>query len=476
MQMHIGGKDVDAAKHGWITVTNPASGDPVDKVPDGTSDDVEQAVAAAEHAFHDWAGRTPRERGIILMHAAEGVRSEYQEIARLLSTEQGKPLKEAMDEVRGFANVLEFYASIAGHLIGNAVPLGSTGDLIVAREPLGVCGAIIPWNMPAIIMGWKCGPALLSGNTIVLKPASTTPLANLRLAQVMERSGLPPGVLNLVTGRGETVGETIVKHPVIRKVSFTGSTETGRWVSEYAGKHLKEVTLELGGSDPMIVWRDAPLEKAVDGAVRGRFYNAGQTCTAVKRLYLHEDIADHFISLLTSRVSGLIVGDGLQPGVDMGPLHTRAQRDKMAELVESVRNNQRGSILTGGTIPHGAEKGKGNFYAPTLISDPPSGSPLLCEEVFGPVLPILTISDLPSAIQSANNSRFGLGASIWTKDIDIVRAVFSGVRSGVCWVNRHMSLPPDVPFGGVKESGLGRENGIDACLSYTRTRSLILAR
>jgi succinate-semialdehyde dehydrogenase/glutarate-semialdehyde dehydrogenase len=290
----------------------------------------------------------------------------------------------------------------------------------------------------------------------------------------MERSGLPTGVLNLVTGRGETVGEAIVKHPGIRKVSFTGSTETGQRVREYAGSQMKDLTLELGGSDPMIVWRDAPIEKAVDGAVRGRFYNAGQTCTAVKRLYLHEEIADHFISLLTSRVRTLQVGNGLRPGVDMGPLHTRAQLDQMAALVEWVRNNGGGSILAGGHIPHGGEYSKGNFYAPTLIADPAPDAPLLHEEVFGPVLPILTVSDLPSAIEVANSTRFGLGASIWTKDIDIVRAVFSGVRSGVCWVNRHLSLPPEVPFGGVKESGIGQENGIDACLSYTRMRSLIL--
>ena len=474
MQMRIGGKEVVAAQKGWIPVRNPATGELIDHVPDGMAEDIEQAVAAAESAFDAWAGKTPRERGIILLHAANEVRSVYRETARILTMEQGKPLKEAEDEIRGFANVLEFYASIAGTLHGQAVPLGLTGDLVVIREPLGVCGAIIPWNVPAILMGWKCGPALLSGNTLILKPSSTTPLTNLRLAALMEHAGLPPGVLNVVTGRGETAGMEIVKHPAIRKVSFTGSTATGHQIREAAGTSLKELTLELGGSDPMIVWRDAPLAKAVDGAVRGRFYNAGQTCTAVKRLYLHEEIADHFLSLLTARINQLRVGNGLEPGVDMGPLHSVDQRMHAASCVDWAREHDGGRILAGGDTLHGPGFENGYFYAPTLIADPATEAPFLHEEVFGPVLPAVRYKDLDSAIEAANSTRYGLGASVWTKDMDIVRAVFTRVRSGVCWVNRHLTLPPEVPFGGVKESGVGRENGVDACLAYTRTRSLII--
>ncbi|MDD1713274.1 MAG: aldehyde dehydrogenase family protein [Methanoregulaceae archaeon] len=474
MQMRIGGKEVDAGRKGWIPVHNPATGELIDHVPDGMAEDVEQAVAAAESAFEAWAGKTPRERGVVLLHAANQVRSVYRETARILTMEQGKPLKEAEDEIRGFANILEFYASIAGTLHGQAVPLGNTGNLVVIREPLGVCGAIIPWNVPAILMGWKCGPALLSGNTLILKPSSTTPLTTLRLAALMEHAGLSPGVLNVVTGRGETAGLEIVKHPAIRKVSFTGSTVTGHQIREAAGTSLKELTLELGGSDPMIVWRDAPIEKAVDGAIRGRFYNAGQTCTAVKRLYLHEEIADHFLSLLTARIQQLRVGNGLEPGVDMGPLHRMDQRVHTASSVDWVREHKAGRILAGGDILSGEGFDNGFYYAPTLIADPVPEAPLLHEEVFGPVLPVVRFGDLDSAIEAANSTRYGLGASVWTKDMDIVRAVFTRVRSGVCWVNRHLTLPPEVPFGGVKESGVGRENGVDACLAYTRTRSLII--
>jgi succinate-semialdehyde dehydrogenase/glutarate-semialdehyde dehydrogenase len=474
MQMRIGGKEVPAGQLGRISVRNPATGEVIDEVPDGKEEDVEQAIDAAESAFWVWAAKTPRERGIILQHAAAAVRSVYRETARILTMEQGKPLKESEDEIRGFANILEYYASISGTLHGQAISLGHAGDLAVIREPLGVCGAIIPWNVPAILMGWKCGPALIAGNTLVLKPSSTTPLTCLRLAALMEQAGLPPGVLNIVTGRGETVGREIVKHPAIRKVSFTGSTATGHDVRMAAGAALKEVTLELGGSDPMIVWKDAGLEKAVEGAVRGRFYNAGQTCTAVKRLYVHDEIADRFLERMIARVTHLRVGNGLDPGVEMGPLHSSEQRLNTANHVAWIRDHEGGRILAGGGLPGGSDLDRGYFFSPTLITDPVPEAPLLHEEVFGPVLPVVRFTDLDAAIEAANSTRYGLGASVWTKDLDIVRAVFTRVRCGVCWVNRHMSLPPELPFGGVNESGIGRENGLDACLSYTRTRSLFI--
>ncbi|MGA2935361.1 MAG: aldehyde dehydrogenase family protein [Methanomicrobiales archaeon] len=474
MLMRIGGEEAGSSSGAWIDVINPSTGEVLDRVPAGGAEDVEAAVGAAEEAFKGWSARSPRERGKVLFHAAEAVRAVHGDLARTLTREQGKPMKEAADEVRGFANTLEFYASISGCLSGDFIRLGPSGDGVVIREPIGVCGAIIPWNMPVILMSWKAGPALLAGNTLVLKPSSTTPLTSLALAGILEKSGLPPGVLNVVTGTGDSAGMAIVTHPGIRKVSFTGNTATGIAVRQAAAPLLKEVTLELGGSDPMIVWKDASLPAAVEGAVRGRFYNAGQVCNAVKRVYVHEEIAPRFLEELLTRVRSLRVGDGLAPSVDMGPLQNPAQLERIAGQVDLLRDQDEGRLLTGGSRITGAAHDRGFFYAPTLITDVSPDSAVLREEVFGPVLPVMIIPDLDTAIKEANRSRYGLGASVWTGDLGVARAVFERVQAGVIWVNRHLTVPPEIPFGGVKESGTGRENGVQAISQWTHPKSLYL--
>jgi betaine-aldehyde dehydrogenase len=474
MQMRIGGKEVSTSEERWIPVINPANGREIDRVPEGTAYDVDEAVREAEAAFDGWARRTTRERGMVLFRAAEMVRRRHRELADLLTSEQGKPSRDAVDEIRGFANILEFYAEISGSFHGEFIGLGQSGDCLVRHEPLGPCGAIIPWNMPAILMGWKVAPALLAGNTLVFKPASLTPLTALSLAAIMEEAGLPPGVLNVVTGTGERVGEAIIRHTAIRKISFTGDIETGNRVGELARARLKEVHLELGGSDPMIVWKDADVGKAVDGAIRGRFYNAGQTCTAVKRLYVHEEIAGEFIPVLKQRVEALRVGDGSTPAVDMGPLTGKIPLERIEALVRETREASQGKIITGGKRLTGTGFNGGFFYEPTLVTDPAPGCPLLRYETFGPVLPVMTIPDLDTAIAEANSTRYGLGASVWTRDISVIKSVFHAVQAGVIWVNRHLTLPPEVPFGGMKDSGIGRENGLQAYRSYTRTKALFM--
>jgi succinate-semialdehyde dehydrogenase/glutarate-semialdehyde dehydrogenase len=455
-------------------VINPATGEIVDRVPAGTAEDVSCAVDAAEKAFEVWSKKTMRERGIVLFRAAEKVRELHKELARLLTMEQGKPLREATDEVRGYANILEFYAGISARPDGEAIRLGAAGDCMVVHEPVGICGAIIPWNMPVIIMGWKIGPALLAGNSVVLKPASATPLTNLKLAGILDASGLVPGALNIVTGSGGSVGAAIVKHPSIKKLSFTGDCTTGQAIRKMALAHPKDITLELGGSDPMIVMEDADIPKAVEGALRGRFYNAGQTCTAVKRIYLHEKIAEAFTVRLKNRIESIRVGNGLDPSTDMGPLNSNGQRQRIIDIIRCVQENGEGTVLSGGFQPVGPEHGKGFFYTPTLVSDVVPGSRLLCEEVFGPVLPVAVVQDLDAAITEANASRYGLGASVWTRDLATVRRVFDEVHAGVIWVNRHLTVPPEIPFGGIKDSGIGRENGYRALDSYTRTKTLFL--
>jgi succinate-semialdehyde dehydrogenase/glutarate-semialdehyde dehydrogenase len=474
MQMRIGGRNVASPDDTWIEVKNPATGEIIDRVPAGAAGDVAAAVDAAAEAFAGWKKKGMRERGMILFHAAQIVRGRHKDLARLLTMEQGKPLREAVDEVRGFANILEYYAGISARPAGETVRLGSSGDALVVREPLGVCGAIIPWNMPVLIMGWKTGPALLAGNTLVLKPASTTPLTDLRLAGILDEAGLPPGVLNVVTGSGGVVGEALVRHDDVRKISFTGNCTTGMRVRELAAAHLKEITLELGGSDPMIVMDDADIDRAVDGALRGRFYNAGQTCTAVKRLLIQDRIAEEFIRKLQVGIRALNVGNGLGPETDMGPLNSAEQRERIAGIVDTTRERGEGTILAGGGVLQGKAYEEGFFYHPTLVTDVVPGSGLVTEEVFGPVLPVMTFPDLETAVGMANTSRYGLGASIWTRDIPSVKKVFDDVHAGIIWVNRHLTVPPEVPFGGNLESGIGRENGYYAVDQYSRTRTLFL--
>lgn len=474
MLMRIGGNDVEGVDAHWIDVKNPATGELIDKVPAGSDEDVSRAVEAADAAFDRWAKMPMRDRGMILCQAARIVRERHKDLARILTLEQGKPLRESVDEVRGYANILEFYAGISARQQGETIRLAQQGDCIVVHQPVGVCGAIIPWNMPVIIMGWKIGPALLAGNTMVLKPASTTPLTDLRLAHILEEAGLPAGVLNVVTGRGEAAGEAIVKHPAIRKLSFTGDCMTGNRIRELAGMHLKDLTLELGGSDPMIVMPDAALDKAVEGALRGRFYNAGQTCTAVKRLYLHEKIAAGFIQKLKERVDSLSVGNGLGSRIDMGPLNSAGQREKISRLVDEIREKDQGTILSGGCSLKGTAYEQGYFYRPTLVSNVVPGARMVTDEIFGPVLPIMTVPDLDTAIREANTTRFGLGASVWTKDLATTKRVFDEVKAGIIWVNRHLTVPPEVPFGGLHASGIGRENGQHALDSYTQTKTLFL--
>ncbi len=474
MKMWIDGKNEDSCSSEYMEVRNPATGELVDSAPAGCREDVDAAVEAAGRACGSWASLSPQERARFLYRAAGLVRERGEELALLLTLEQGKPLPEARNEIRGFASVLEYYCGLASTVKGEFIPVPGNGYSFTLNEPLGVCAAIIPWNMPALIMGWKLGPALVSGNTVVLKPASSTPLTNLKLAFLLGEAGLPAGVLNLVTGPGSVVGEAIAGHPDIRKLSFTGESGTGKRVAALAAPTLKRLTLELGGSDPMIVCDDAELETAVDGVLRGRFYNCGQTCTAVKRLYLFEGIAEEFLGLLERRVRSLRVGNGMLGGIDMGPLNNEGQRNYVAELVRGVEEREEGKILTGGKVPAGGGYSDGYFFEPTLISEVSPDSRLLTEEVFGPVLPVVRVQNLDEAIEEANRTRYGLGASVWTKNIDRVRQAYEQLKAGTVWVNQHLKVAPELPFGGTKESGLGRENGPYALSDYLESKTVMI--
>ncbi|HOX36142.1 MAG TPA: aldehyde dehydrogenase family protein [Methanoregulaceae archaeon] len=469
--MRINGSEVAAAGGATIAVMNPANGEQIVTIPRGTAEDIGKASDAAATAFPGWKAVRMRDRGRVLFAAAQEGRRQVADLARLLTTEQGKPLREATDEIRGFCNVLEYYASLSAQPLDQFIDLGAGSGAVVRQDPLGTVGAIIPWNMPALIMAWKTAPALLAGNAVILKPSSTAPLTVLRLAGILEKSGLPPGTLNVVTGTGGEAGEALLHDPGIAALSFTGSSATGEHVCEVASRAGVMVNLELGGSDPMVVMPDADIDAAVRGAVHGRFYNAGQVCSAVKRLFVHETIADEFQQKLAAAVREVRVGNGLDPEARMGPLNNPAGYDRIRELVSEVSTKEEGTVLTGGeAVGHLPENGL--FFMPTIVTDVAPDSRLLSEEVFGPVLPVATFKDLDAAIRMANSTQYGLGASVWTHDTRVISRYYAEVHAGVVWVNRHVSVPPEIPFGGTGKSGSGRENGSLALLHYTKPKTL----
>ncbi|KAF1077918.1 aldehyde dehydrogenase [Methanogenium sp. MK-MG] len=457
-----------------IRVVNPATGGLVGEVPAGGKTAVAAAVDTAEAAQAGWAKRDPRQRGKTLGEGARIIRTQTDALAALLTAEQGKPLREARNEIQGCANVLEYYHSVSGSVRGECLPLSSYGLAYVLKEPVGVCGAIIPWNMPVLIFAWKVCPALVAGNSVVVKPASSTPLTTLRIAEMMEAAGLPEGVLQVVTGSGDTAGAALAATPSLGHLSFTGDTKTGVEVSRAVGNNGVPVTLELGGSDAMIVCRDADIDAAAAGAVAGRFYNCGQTCTAVKRVIVDASVKEQFTRVLCEKTAGIVVGDGSRPGVGMGPLNNAPARDDICRMMDACLSAGEGTLLCGGGIPDGAHYEKGFFYEPTIVADVPGDSVLLKTEVFGPVLPVISADNLDDAIRIANASRYGLGASVWTRDIKTAMTASSQLDAGIVWVNQHLRLPPDVPFGGVKASGTGRENGSGAFEPYLRSKTVIV--
>ncbi len=457
-----------------IPVINPATGGLVGEVPAGGTEAVKIAIDTAEAAQTNWAKRDPRERGKILGVGAGAIRAQLDSLAALLTAEQGKPLHEARNEIQGCANVLEYYHSVSGSIRGECMPLSSYGLAYVLKEPVGVCGAIIPWNMPVLIFAWKVCPALVAGNPVVVKLASSSPLTTMRIAEMMEAAGLPAGLLQVVTGYGDFAGAALAATPSLGHISFTGDTNTGREVSRAAGKNGVPVTLELGGSDAMIVCRDADLHAAAAGAVAGRFYNCGQTCTAVKRVIVDASVKEQFTRILCEKAAGITVGDGSRPGVGMGPMNNAPARDGICRMMDACLSDGAGTLLCGGGIPDGAQYEKGSFYEPTIVADLPEDSVLLNTEVFGPVLPVISSDSLDDAIRIANTTRYGLGASVWTRDIRTAMSASSQLDAGVVWVNQHLRLPPDVPFGGMKASGMGRENGSGAFEPYLRSKTVLV--
>jgi succinate-semialdehyde dehydrogenase/glutarate-semialdehyde dehydrogenase len=479
-KMFIAGESVDSISGATYEVRNPANGEVVDTVPKGDAEDARRAIEAADAAFDEWSHTSAEERATLLFKASVLVEAERKSLAELLCREQGKPFQEASGELEHFHHGLDFYAGLASKVRGSQVPLPAKNAYgMVVRKPLGVCGAIVPWNFPITLMGTKVGPALAAGNTVVVKPASTTPLTTIRVIELMNQAGLPKGVLNVATGPGGVVGEELLTHPQVRRIAFTGESATGKHVAAVACGDFKRVTLELGGSDPMIVCEDADIAKAVTGAMVGRFWNAGQACLAVKRLYIFDRVYDEFVKSLVDKVSRYEVGDGMtraeKPKIRMGPLHTAAQRDEIeAQVNDAVDRGAK--VLIGGTRPEGAGYERGFFYLPTMIENVPEDARAVKEETFGPLLPVFRVTSLDEAIELANSSIYGLGSSIWTKNLDNIETAIDRIQAGNVWVNSLHYGYDELPFGGVKASGFGREHGPEALDYYVEPKGVVITR
>jgi succinate-semialdehyde dehydrogenase/glutarate-semialdehyde dehydrogenase len=471
--MFINGEFADSVSKQLTEIKNPATGEIVDSVPNGTREDARIAIDAAHSAFKSW-GETPfAKRGEILFTAAHLIKEHERELATLLTKEQGKPLRESILEIRRFVHTIEHYAGLAKNIRGGYVALLPTGAHgMILKRPHGVCGAIVPWNFPVSLMGNKIAPGLLAGNTFVVKPAGTTPLTAIKTVELFFEAGLTKGVLNIVTGPGGTVGQEIIENSKVRKIGFTGATDTGKRVMAAAANEIKRVTLELGGSDPMIVCDDADIDKAVSAASVGRFFNCGQACLAIKRLYLFDSIADEFIEKLVGKVKKLRVGNGLTEGTIVGPLHTKSQREEVEAQVQDAADKG-AKVLIGGKRLTGGEYDKGFFYEPTLLSNVDENSRMITEEVFGPALPIIRVKDFGEAIEKANNSIFGLGSSVWTRDLKRAHEAAERIESGYTWVNSPQIIFDEMPFGGFKQSGLGKEHGSEVMDYYMETKSVV---
>lgn len=466
-QLFIGGTWRDASGGATFAVENPADGSTLVEVANGTVEDGKAAIDAAVAAQPDWAKVPPRDRGEILRSAFETVVDRADELATIMTLEMGKPLSESQAEITYGAEFLRWFSEEAVRVSGrySVAPNGAT-RLLTLKQPVGPCLMITPWNFPLAMGTRKIAPAIAAGCTMVVKPAGLTPLTMLWLAKVLEESGVPEGVLNVVTTKstGEVM-EPIIRDPRLRKLTFTGSTEVGRSLVEQSAEGLLRVSMELGGNAPFLVFADADVDAAVEGAMLAKMRNIGEACTAANRFIVHADVAEEFSSKLADRMGALKIGPGLEDDVKVGPLVEEKQRDKVAELVDDAVEKG-ATVVTGGQVPDGP----GWFYPPTVLTDVPLSAKVSTEEIFGPVAPIFTFTDDDDAIRMANDTEYGLVAYAFTTDYARAVKVYEGLETGMVGMNQGIVSNPAAPFGGVKASGFGREGGAEGIEEYLETK------
>ena len=475
-QLFIDGQLVDAKSGKTFAAINPATGEKLADVSEGDAADIDLAVSAARRAFDDgpWSRMTPSDRGRIIWRIGDLISERLEEFAELETLDNGKPLAVARAaDVPLAAELFRYMAGWATKIEGNTIPLsvpyvpGGQFHAYTLREPIGVVGQIIPWNFPLLMAAWKLGPALATGNTVVLKPAEQTPLAALYLAEIMAEAGLPKGVVNVVSGYGETAGAALVAHDQVDKIAFTGSTEVGRLIAKAATGNLKKVSLELGGKSPNIVFSDADPQAAIAGAANAIFFNHGQCCVAGSRLYVEADSFDEVVDGVAEIAKSIKLGDGFDPATEMGPLVSAEQLHTVSGYLDSGRE-QGGTILAGGH----QEGDRGYFFQPTVIANTRPDMRVVQEEIFGPVVVAASFDSLDDIAATANDSPYGLGAGIWTKDISKANLLAKKIRAGTVWINCYNVFDAALPFGGYKQSGWGREMGHEALEAYTEVKAV----
>ena len=462
--MTIGGQPTEAAS--VFGVVNPATGDVFDQAPECTRAQLDDATDAATGALAVWR-RDELDRRGVLDACATAIETRAEDLVGLLTREQGKPLAKAFAEIKSAAKWFRYIATLE---IPVEVALDNDRVRVeVRRRPHGVVAAITPWNYPVSLAAWKIAPALLAGNTIVLKPSPFTPLSTLKMGEIL-RAVVPPGVLNVISG-GDELGAWMTAHPAVRKVSFTGSVETGKLVAAAAASDLKRVTLELGGNDPAIVLADVEPSAVAKKLFWGAFENCGQVCSAIKRLYVPENKYSDFLEAMAAVAAGTKVGNGLDDTTQIGPINNRLQFERVADLVDDARRNG-ARVVTGGT----RIGDRGYFYSPTIIGDVPDGTRIVDEEQFGPALPVIPYADLDDAVERANTTHFGLSGSVWSADTARATEIAGRLECGTAWVNQHLNILPQAPFGGVKLSGIGVENGPWGLLGFTEVQTVNVAK
>ena len=470
-QLFIDGRFVDAESGETQPTLNPHDNTVIAAVAMAGPADVDKAVAAAARAFPAWSRMPAADRGRILLKLADLIEANAEELARLESLDTGHPLRDSRNlDVPRTAGCFRYFGGMADKFQGETIPVEAGFLNYTLREPLGVVGQVVPWNFPLMFTSWKMAPALAAGNTIVMKPAEITPLTSLRIAELMSEAGLPDGVVNMVPGLGHVAGQAIAEHPGVAKIAFTGSTATGRRIVQASAGNLKKVQLELGGKGPNIVYEDADLAAAVNGSAWAIFHNQGQACIAGSRLVLHEAIADEFLDRFLALARTIRVGNPLDPETEMGPLTSAQHRDRVIAYVDVARA-EGGEVLLGGKSP-GGSLAAGCYVEPTVVRARSWRDRVAQEEVFGPFVTVLTFKTDEEAVAIANGTDYGLGSGLWTRDLQRAHRTARDLHAGMVWVNSYKRVNPGSPFGGVGQSGYGREMGFDAMREYTQVKSV----